>query len=223
MNKTAIIIGATGTMGEEFSRLLSKSYNTIGTTRISNYVTLCHKTIYVPDLSFSSCNIIIKEIKKSYTNIDLIIYNAGFAYNEDFITNKIKKEILEVNTSSVITLCKNFPEAKFVYMSSCATLGTNGTKNLETYVLSKRLSENFLKHYCKDLVLVRPSIIPDTRFFERAKIQTNSKKGFMNAKLVAQYVIKNLNKRTVFPGWQSKVLNFMNILSPRIAQKFLKI
>jgi short-subunit dehydrogenase len=143
-----------------------------------------------------------------------------FGYNEDFIDEDIRNEMYQVNCNSAITLASAFPNSHFVFFSSCAVLGTIGTKGLETYAETKRLAEEKLSEICTKLTIVRPTVI-DTKFPERAKIPPYSTKGYLSPQDVVKYIIKNLNKTLVLPGWQAHMLHWFNKINPTITQFFL--
>lgn len=220
----ALIVGANGVLGSELSRQLAHDYYTIGTSRKG--ATSCSQTIYVKDLSAESCDDICKQVKeislKLNKSVDIVIYNAGFGYSEEQLTEDIVREMFQVNVYGAKYIATEFPATKFVYVSSCAVLGTTGTEGLETYSNTKRKAEHLLRTICKNLSVVRPTIVGDTEFAKRAKIKTFSSKGFMNASEVAKYVVFNLHKECIKPGWQAKILHIFQRISPKLAQSFLK-
>lgn len=220
--KGAVIIGSTGLIGQEISRLLSKEYFTIGTSRNGN--SICDYTISIEDLSLQSCEYVVQQINIKEVHVDLIIYIPGLGYNESLITPNVIREMELLNINAPVYLAMAFQNVKFVYFSSCAVLGTTGTLGLETYSATKRLAEYKLNNICSRLVIVRPSVIPDTPFIEKSHITLTNSKGFMKSKSVAQYVVSNLKtQKLILPGFHSKMLHILNNINPHLSQKFLKL
>lgn len=218
-----LIVGANGKLGKEITRRLSANYYTIGTSRGSQ--TDCEQTIFVKDLFQETENIVrvVKEIlAQKELRLQMIIYVAGFGYNEKKLTSYIQKEMYQVNCYATQQIAKEFSTTKFVYISSCAVLGITGTRLLETYSLTKRKAEASLKEICCNLTLVRPTIVSDTDFMKTADLPPIPMKGFMNSTEVAQYIVDNLDQKMILPGWQAKALHIFHRISPKLAQKFLK-
>lgn len=224
MKGIALIIGANGNLGKEFSRKISKDYFTIGTSR--GQPTNCEKTICTPNLFLevdNICNAVRCTSAAMNLPVLLIIYVAGFGYEEKLVTDDIRTEMFHVNVYVATAIANKFSDAKFVYISSCAVLGTTGTKNLETYADTKRTAERWLKKVvCSNLILVRPTKIAGTDFIKRANMKEVSTKGFWDYHQVVDYILSHLHQDVIYPGWQAHMIHVLHEIYPPLAQLFLK-
>lgn len=205
MNEKGIvlIVGANGKLGRALAEQFSEEYLVIGTTRRGKVIEECDKTIFTSDLFEDKGRIVIEATDISRflgIPIKMVIYVAGFGYNENLITPEIKKEMYKVNVFTAQCIAQAFCDVKFIYTSSCAVYGIKETKGLKTYAETKRAAEKTLKNILPDLVILRPSTIPDTDFAKRAQLKEFSSIGFPNSEEVAKYVLEHLNEDLILPG-----------------------
>lgn len=229
-NKVALIIGANAILGSALIHELSQiGYVTVGTTRQPNKATIADYTLYAPDLSASANEVLEVQLNNllSDNGLDLtvIIELAGFGCADEKLSSKTKEEMMAVNVFMPIYWAKAKPNIQHVLFSSCAVYGIEGTKGLNFYSSTKRTVEREMCRACSHLSIVRPTVIA-TNFAERAGLPAFPTRGFPSAEQVARIVVRQAilqDRKIVLPGLQAKLLHKVNLLSPRLAQFFLKV
>ena len=236
----ALITGASSGIGMEIAKILAKQKCELilvarNREKLENLQrTLPTKsTIIVTDLSNE------QKVKELYVvtrseKIDILINNAGFGACGDFETVPIGKELEMINTNikAVHILTKSFlrdmieRDSGYILNVSSISGIMPGGPLMDTYYATKayvRSLTNGIWYELKNkksnvsVSLLCPGPV-DTNFNNVANVQFSIKP--MNAKIVADYAIKEMfkKKRIIIPGVKIKLTSFFYRFVP---EKFL--
>ncbi|MGD0277756.1 MAG: SDR family oxidoreductase [Smithella sp.] len=230
--KTALVSGASAGMGAEFARALSKAgCNLVLVARREDRLQALKKELeelyhvkvdVIPaDLSdIQGCEDLIRNIDKKGLSIDILINNAGFGYEGDFISHEKFKEMIGLNITSLTLLAKHFgsrmARKKSGYILLTSSVGAftpcpriavyDGTK---AYVL---LLGEALHHELRKHKVVVTTLCPGatrTEFFTVTGQSLNPlvKMTLMSPETVAIKALKGLagGKSLVIPGLINKL------------------
>lgn len=245
MQKTALITGASGGIGYEFSKILARNaYNLVLVSRTKEQLNAISKeleneyaiqTKVIPkDLSKSDApQELYDEIVADGVEIAVLINNAGFGLNGKFVDISAEKqlELIQLNITSLTMLCKLFG-ADMVKKQSGRILNVASTAAFQagpimsTYYASKSyvllFSEGINNEFAQDGVDV--SVLcpgpTNTGFSDRAEMNDTKMLNvpwMMNAAEVAEIGYAGLmnRKKLIIPGVMNKILAFSSRLMPR--------
>ncbi|WP_431800506.1 SDR family NAD(P)-dependent oxidoreductase [Halobacillus andaensis] len=244
MKPTALVTGASGGIGYEFSHLLAKAgYQLIivgrSETRLQQLKSELqdHSVTIIPeDLSRpDSAGDIYRQVKEKGRTVEVLVNNAGFGLNGAFEDLPLleQKNMLQVNVHALTELTHYFlPDIKetqlqgvpkgIVNIASIAAFQP-GPK-MAVYYASKAYVLSFTEALHEELRgrdLTITTVCPgatDTNFFKNAKAEGTKLVNYtMSPKQVADQAFMGFvkGKRVIIPGKLNKSIAFSTRLVPR--------
>jgi UDP-glucose 4-epimerase len=139
-----LVTGSEGFIGKTLSEYLVKLGHDIIGIDIKKYISQDIRSFINPN--------------KDY--IDIVVHTA--AQTNGIVANEQPILDADINILGTINLLKEFPNSKFIFLSSCAVYGdgnnlkeTNPTNPITPYGVSKLAAENYIKLLSKDWVILR--------------------------------------------------------------------
>lgn len=245
MNQTVLITGASSGIGYELSKIFAMNgYDLVLVSRTKSELEILAEELAdknniqakaIPkDLSKNTAaQELYDEIVSSGVEISVLVNNAGFALNGNFVDLSTEGQLdqLQLNISSLTILCKLFGkdmakrgDGKILNVASIAAFQAGPF--MSTYYASKAYVLSFSEGINNELKKfgVQVSVLcpgpTHTKFGERAKMK-NAKilngPWVMNAKDVAEIAYSGLmkRKRIIIPGYINNFLAFSTRLIPR--------
>lgn len=237
----ALVTGASSGIGRDMSIYLnSLGYDLIITARDKDKLEEVKKEleqkndnkveIIIADLTKEEeCKKLYVKVKEKYSNIDVLINNAGFGLCGKMIETDLETEMdmININIKAVHILTKLFlkdmtkkDSGKILNVSSVASFMPGplmatyySTKN---YVL--RFSQSIREELKKQHSNVKISVLcpgpVNTNFNKVANVKF-ALKG-MTSEYVAKYAINKMlkNKFLIMPGWKIKIVRILTKISP---------
>jgi hypothetical protein len=248
MNKfsgqTALITGASSGIGVEFARALAKagSHLVLVARREDRLQALKKELegssnirvdVFSADLSgVIGCEALIDTIDEKRLSIDILINNAGFGYEGEFISQKTErlKEMIGLNVTTLTFLTQYFgglmaqkKSGYILLMSSvgaftpCPRIAVYDATKAYVLLLGDALNNELKKHKVKVTTLCPGAT--RTEFFDVAGQSLNPlvKMTLMSSKTVAMKGLKGLSvgKSVVIPGLLNKLTVLGLWLLPR--------
>jgi uncharacterized protein len=244
--QTALITGASSGIGMEFARALAKVGNhLVLVARREDRLEALKKELVelynirvdvIPaDLStIKGCEELISLIDKKGLSIDILINNAGFGYEGEFISQKVErlKEMIGLNITTLTLLAKHFgdlmakKQSGYILLTSsvgaftpCPRIAVYDATKAYVLLLGEALNNEFKKNNVKVTTLCPGAT--RTEFFDVAGQTLNPlvKMTLMSPEDVA---IKSLDgllrgKSVVIPG----LLNKLTVLGLRFLPRVL--
>ena len=246
--KIALITGASSGIGRDMARdLAGRGYDLILVSRDEQRLEDLKKefdnvevTVIAMDLSDSeNCKRLHEEVKNKFSNIDILINNAGFGEFGSFTETNLDKEISLINTNitAVHILTKLFLQdmkqvdrGNILNVSSIA--GFLPGPLMAAYYSSKsyvlRLSQSIREELKKQKSNVKISVLcpgpVNTNFNNVAGVKFGLPS--FTSDHVAKYAIKRMlsNKFLIIPGFTIKLVAFASKIIPSvILSKFVYI
>ena len=244
--KTALVTGASSGIGVEFARALAKAgCHLVLVARRKDRLQALKKELeesshirveVIPaDLSaIKSCEDLIREIDKKGLSIDILINNAGFGYEGDFISQKVARinEMIGLNVTSLTFLAKHFgglmakKQSGYILLTSsiggftpCPRMAVYDATKAYVLLLGEALNNELKKNNVVVTILCPGAT--RTEFFTVSGQTINPlvKMTLMGPKDVAIKSLKSLSKgkSVVIPG----LLNKLTVLGLRFLPRAL--
>lgn len=244
--KTALVTGASSGIGAEFARALAKAgSHLVLVARREDRLQALKKELesshnirvaVIPaDLStVKGCEELIDVIDKKRFTVDILINNAGFGYEGEFISQKVErlKEMIGLNITSLTLLAKHFgglmakKRSGYILLTSsvgaftpCPRIAVYDATKAYVLLLGEALNNEFKKNN-----VVVTTLCPGatrTEFFDVAGQRLNPlvKMTLMSAESVVIKSLKGLSrgKSLVIPG----LLNKLTVLGLRFLPRVL--
>lgn len=238
--KTALITGATGGIGQEFTRILAqKGYRLILVGRDEKKLRKLIKTLEKRSVEhqYFVCNLACEKdlirLTKKYPKVDLLINNAGF---DDYgfypkLAWKKQKQMIQVNLIAPAYLCHFYlksmmKEDKGQILNVASTAGTRSAPFHSTYVGTKAFLIQFSKSVAVSLkgtnitvscLLPGPTAV--AQFWKKANMWEKVKEGFdhfAKPSEVAKYGINLVEKGKISGvyGFKNKTKQLVKIFLP---------
>lgn len=242
--KTALITGASSGIGAEFARVLAKAgshlvlvarrkdrLDVLKKELVESYNIRVH--VIPADLStIKGCEDLISFIDQQRISIDILINNAGFGYEGDFVNQNFERlnEMIGLNVMSLTLLTKHFGglmagrQSGYILLTSSVG-GFTPCPRMAVYDATKAyvlLLGEALNHEFKNNNVVVTTLCPGatrTEFFDVSGQTLNAlvKMTLMSPKDVAMKSLKGLSrgKSVVIPGLLNKLTVWGLRLLPR--------
>lgn len=249
MNKKfALITGASFGLGLEFAKLAAeKKYNLILVARRKNELNKIAESLeafhnvkvhtIAKDLSLqNSANEIFREVKEELNaDVELLINNAGFGSNGEFVSTNLNEEISQINVNiiSLVSLTRLFlPEMKEknrgIILNVASTAAYQPGPYMSVYYATKAFVKNFTLALRSELKGTNISVTlfspgpTNTAFQDRAKIRgaiVANNSLMMNAETTAKIGFEAAlkGKKEIIPGWKNK----LGVLAAKLFPEFI--
>jgi len=157
-NKNILIIGASGQLGIEVSKLALKKSNYVSLLRKGNWNKQAKSNVYKQLYSINFFSLSRKQIKKLVANYDLIIYLAAVTTVQNSFAKEHSIFIKQLSAlKSLLHSCVN-TKKRIIFASSCSTYGSTKEKivndtsrefPLTSYDYIKTACDNLIDYYKK--------------------------------------------------------------------------
>ncbi|MCX5850190.1 MAG: SDR family oxidoreductase [Deltaproteobacteria bacterium] len=232
--QTALVTGASSGIGAEFARALSKAgCHLVLVARREDRLQVLKKELeesygikvdVIPaDLStIQGCEDLINKIDKKGLSIDILINNAGFGYEGEFISQSVErlKEMIGLNISTLTFLAKHFgglmakKQSGYILLTSsvgaftpCPRIAVYDATKAYVLLFGEALNNELKKHKVKVTTLCPGAT--RTEFFDVAGQTLNIlvKMTLMSPESVVIKSLKGLSrgKSLVIPGLLNKL------------------
>jgi len=241
--KTTLITGASGGIGEEFTKIFAKKgYNLVlvarNETKLAQIAASFESkydirvTVLAFDLSLpDSASKLYAEIKNRKIQVDILINNAGFGDYGNFVDSKLQRttDMINLNITTLTELSllfikemKKRDNGKILNIASTASF--QPVPKFAVYAASKSYVLNFTEalHYELKGTNVSASVLSPgptlTGFEESANMKGSKlfKSGVMKAEKVAEIGYEGLmkNEMSIVPGFKNKVMAILSNSMP---------
>jgi short-subunit dehydrogenase len=244
--KTALVTGASSGIGAQFARALAKAgCHLVLVARREDRLQVLKKEfegtyniqvdVISSDLStVKGCEDLIRDVDKKHISIDILINNAGFGYEGDFISQNVERlsEMIVLNVITLTLLAKHFgglmakKQSGYILLTSsiggftpCPRMAVYDATKAYVLLLGEALNNEVKKNN-----VVVTTLCPGatrTEFFTVAGQTINPlvKMTLMGPKDVAIKSLKSLSKgkSVVIPG----LLNKLTVLGLRFLPRSL--
>jgi uncharacterized protein len=242
--KTALITGASSGIGAAFARALSKAgCHLVLVARRNDRLQALKKELeeahaitveVIPtDLStMQGCTELINAIDKKGLSIDILINNAGFGYEGEFINQSSDRlgEMIRLNITTLTFLTKHFGslmaqrQSGYILLTSsvggftpCPRIAVYDASKAYVLILGEALNHEFKKHKVKVTTLCPGATATEFFSVSGQKLNALVKMTLMSPQAVAVKALKGLSKgrSLVVPGLMNKLTVWSLRLLPR--------
>tara|TARA_Y200000002_G_scaffold218443_2_gene180214 strand:- start:2544 stop:3536 length:993 start_codon:yes stop_codon:yes gene_type:complete len=157
-NKNILVIGASGQLGIEFSKLVVKNSNYVSLLRKGNWNEDNMGNVYKKLYSIDFFSLSRRQIKKLVANYDVIIYLAAVTTVQNSFAREHSIFIKQLSSlKSILHSCVN-TKKRIIFASSCSTYGSTKEKivndasrefPLTSYDYIKAACDNLINYYKK--------------------------------------------------------------------------
>ncbi len=240
--KTVLIIGASSGIGKETAFVFANNgYNLVLVARRIERLEAIKKEIeangkskvdiYNLDLSkLESADLLYNKIKENSLDIDVLINNAGFGINENFINSDIDKEtdMILLNVVTLTRLTKLFlkdmvKKGSGHIVNIASTAAFQAIPKFAVYAATKSYVLSFSEAIAFELKGTGVSvtaICPGATQSEFAKVSNANEAVFKkkpDSKDLADFVYKSMKSKKIIAihGWKNRLLVLSQRFSPR--------